>query len=100
LAYVTDTTARPDAPYLQAIAGADLLVHECYFPDSLAELAELTGHSVTTPVAQLARAAGVGRLVLVHVDPSAEGDDPINLAAARGIFPQTLVGHDRMEIAF
>ena len=59
MAYVTDTTARADAKYLDAIRGVDLLVHECYFPDSMAELAALTGHSVTTRVAQLARNAGV-----------------------------------------
>ena len=100
MAYVTDTTAHPEAGYLQAIAGVELLVHECYFPDSMAEQAELTGHSTTTPVAELARAAGVGRLVLVHVNPEAEEADPINLAAARAIFPRTELGHDLMEVDF
>jgi len=100
LAYVTDTTASADASYLSAIAGVDLLVHECYFPDAMAELAELTGHSTTTAVAQLARAAGVGRLVLVHVDPLAGNGDPLRLADARAIFPATEVGEDLMEIEF
>ena len=100
LAYVTDTTASADASYLSAIAGVDLLVHECYFPDAMAELAELTGHSTTTAVASLARAAGVGRLVLVHVDPQASGGDPLRLADARAIFPATEVGEDWMEVEF
>ena len=61
MAYVTDTTATQEADYLDAIRGVDLLLHECYFPDQMADLAELTGHSVTTPVLQLApRPASVG----------------------------------------
>lgn len=100
LAYVTDTTARPAARYLEAIRGVDLLVHECYFPDSQADLAELTGHSTTTAVAELARAAGVGRLVLVHVDPSSDQTDPIDLDVARRIFPTVELGFDGMELEF
>jgi ribonuclease Z len=100
MAYVTDTTASSDATYLSAIAGVDLLVHECYFPDAMAELAELTGHSTTTAVARLARAAGVRRLVLVHVDPQAVDSDSLRLADARAIFPATEVGEDLMEIDF
>jgi ribonuclease Z len=100
LAYVTDTTATSDANYLPAIAGVDLLLHECYFPDSMEQMASLTGHSVTTPVARLAGDAGVGRLVLVHVNPLAEEEDPLNLDAARAIFPRTTLGQDLMEIDF
>lgn len=100
LAYVTDTTATPDAPYLERIRGVDLLVHECQFPDDLEELARLTGHSCTTPVAQLARAAGVGRLVLVHVNPLATEPDPLGLERARKIFPRTELGHDLMTLEF
>jgi len=100
LAYVTDTTASPDADYVERIAGVDLLLHECYFPDARAEWAALTGHSCTTPVAQLARAAGVGRLILIHVDPTAAGADPIGLDVARAVFPATELGADLMEIEF
>ncbi len=86
LAYVTDTmAAAADAAYLEAIHGVDLLVHECYFPDSLHDRAELTGHSCTSDVAQLAAAAGVGRCVLVHINPLADDDD-LGLVAAREIF--------------
>ena len=34
MAYVTDTTADPDAAYVAKIRGVDLLVHECYFSDA------------------------------------------------------------------
>jgi ribonuclease BN (tRNA processing enzyme) len=100
LAYVTDTTARPDAAYLEHIRGVDLLIHECYFNDELADKAELTGHSCVTPTAELARAAGVGRLILTHINPLAPADAPLDLARAQAIFPATELGHDRQEIEF
>jgi ribonuclease BN (tRNA processing enzyme) len=100
LAYVTDTTAEPDAPYLDRIRGVDLLLHECYLPDQHAEFARKTGHSHTTPVAEVARRAGVGRLVLVHLNPMSTEDDPIGLDAARAIFPRTTLGEDGMEVEF
>jgi ribonuclease BN (tRNA processing enzyme) len=100
LAYVTDTVARPEADYIEQIRGVDLLVHECYFPDSHSEMAEKTGHSWTTPVAEVARAAGVGRLLLVHVNPIAAEADPLGLPGARAIFPQTDIGYDRMVVDF
>jgi ribonuclease Z len=100
MAYVTDTTATADASYLPAIRGVNLLIHECYFPDSMCDLAELTGHSCTTPVAELAKVAGVKRLVLVHINPLAKEADPIGLPTARAIFPATELGVDLMEVEF
>ncbi|MEX1096109.1 MAG: MBL fold metallo-hydrolase [Planctomycetales bacterium] len=98
LAYVTDTTAEP--AHAEFLRGVDVLIHECYFPDGREEWAKKTGHSCTTPVAELARAAGAGRLVLTHIDPDATGDDPVGLAAARAVFPRTDVAHDLMEVEF
>jgi ribonuclease BN (tRNA processing enzyme) len=100
MAYVTDTTASPDAPYVAKIAGVDLLLHECYYGDDEADWAAHTGHSSTTPVAQVARRAGVGRLVLIHINPRRLEDDPIGLATARAIFPKTEIGEDLMELEF
>jgi ribonuclease Z len=100
MAYVTDTTASPDADYVERIRGVDLLVHECYFPDGHEEWAAKTGHSCTTPVAQVAKEAGVGRLVIVHVDPVVTKEDPIGLEVARDIFPSTELGCDLQEIQF
>ncbi len=98
LAYVTDTTAdRGDADFVR---GVDLLIHECNFPDSLSDLAGRTGHSHTTPVCELARDAGVGRLLLSHFDPYAALDDPVGLEAARAIFPATEVAADTMAVEF
>ncbi|MBI2824640.1 MAG: MBL fold metallo-hydrolase [Planctomycetia bacterium] len=100
LAYVTDTLAQADADYIQHVRGVDVLVHECYFADEQADLALKTGHSHVTPVAQVARAAGVGRLVLVHLNPLVNADDPIGLATARAIFPASELGFDGAQIEF
>ena len=100
MAYVTDTSADAQAAYVAKIRGVDLLVHECYFPDDRADWAQKTGHSHTTSVAEVARQAGVKRLVLVHFDPRSTADDPIGLDTARTIFPNTVLGEDRMELEF
>lgn len=100
MAYVTDTTAKEDADYVDKIREVDLLLHECNFADGMEERAELTGHSCTSPVAQVARKANVGRLVLVHINPLDDADDPIGLEVARSIFPNTVIGTDRMELVF
>ncbi|MGD9853400.1 MAG: MBL fold metallo-hydrolase [Planctomycetaceae bacterium] len=98
LAYVTDTAV--DGTYLDFVRGVDVLIHECYFPDDLADWAAKTGHSHTTPVAQLARDTRVGKLILMHIDPERETLDPVCIQTARALHPDTLVAEDGMEIAF
>lgn len=100
IAYVTDTIAAEDAPYIEKIRGVDLLVHECYFDDDDPERADLTGHSCLTPVAKVAKAAGVGKLLLVHINPQMKDDSELNVAVAKAIFPNTVVGVDWMEVEF
>ena len=98
LAYVTDTVA--DGGTADFVRGVDLLIHECNFPDSLSDLALRTGHSHTTPVCELARDAGVGRLFLSHFDPYAALDDPVGIEAARSIHPATELAEDGMTVEF
>ncbi len=100
LAYVTDTTATPDACYIDSIRGVSVLVHEAYFGDEADEMASLTGHSCLSDVARVAAAAEVGLLVLVHVNPLLERDEEFDLQRAKNIFAATLLGTDRMEIEF
>ena len=100
MAYVTDTTAKVGADYLAAIRGVDLLVHECYFRDSESAWAETTRHSWTTAVAELARASGARRLLLVHINPLETGSDPVGIDTARALFPATDVAGDLMEVEF
>jgi ribonuclease Z len=100
LAYVTDTTARPDAPYIEQIRGVDLLVHECYFPDGYEELAVTTGHSCLSPVIAVARAAEVKRLVLIHVNPLSNDEDPLGLELIDDPGLPVSVGYDLQRIEF
>ncbi|MGC1273038.1 MAG: MBL fold metallo-hydrolase [Planctomycetaceae bacterium] len=98
MAYVTDTTA--DGSGVDFVRGVDLLIHECNFTDDLQDLAVMTGHSHTTPVCELARDAGVGRLIMTHFDPHAALDDPVDLPKARSIFPAAEVAEDGMVCEF
>ncbi|HBO45006.1 MAG TPA: metal-dependent hydrolase [Planctomycetaceae bacterium] len=100
MAYVTDTTADSAADYVSRIAGVDLLLHECYYSDEHADWARKTGHSSTSLVAEVAKKAGVGRLVLVHINPSRIDDDPVGLGTAQILFPRTEIGEDLMELEF
>jgi ribonuclease BN (tRNA processing enzyme) len=100
MAYVTDTTADADADYVEHTRGVNLLVHEAYFADSDAEMAEVTGHSCVSKVAEVAARAQVGRLILVHVNPQLPHDDELHLDGARRIFKNVDVGCDRMEVEF
>jgi ribonuclease Z len=100
LAYVTDTTAAAEAAYIDQIRGVSVLVHEAYFAESNCEMADVTGHSCLADVAALAKAADVGLLVLVHVNPRLTDDADLDLAPAKKVFPNTLLGTDRTEIEF
>jgi ribonuclease BN (tRNA processing enzyme) len=100
MAYVTDTTAALDANYVRNIQGVDLLVHEAYFVDDRDNLPGRTGHSSLHTVAEVAAAAKVGRLVVVHIDPQSDGDSAFDMAAARQVFAKSEIGADGMEVDF
>jgi ribonuclease BN (tRNA processing enzyme) len=99
LAYVTDTTAQAAAVYVEKIRGVDLLVHEAYFADDSNDLPAITGHSSLIHVAEVAKSANVGRLVLVHIAPTRD-DGGFDLSEARTIFGSIEIGRDQMTIDF
>jgi ribonuclease BN (tRNA processing enzyme) len=99
LAYVTDTTASLDADYIEQLRGVDLLVHEANFPTEVDNLPAITGHSALQSVAEVAAAAGVGRLVLVHADPQVDARR-YDLNSARRTFADLTLGEDGMELEF
>ena len=49
---------------------------------------------------QVAAKAGVGRLVLVHINPLMKDDAEMDLERVRHIFPNVEIGVDRMELEF
>jgi ribonuclease BN (tRNA processing enzyme) len=104
LAYVTDTTCRLE--HADFVRGADLLLHECNFPDEIPgigagkDYAEGTSHSWTSGVADLANIAGVKQLVLTHFNPLDPSEDPSHQESAKVKHPNTVIAQDNMEIEF
>jgi len=77
--------------------GADLLIHECTFDDGQAEKARERLHSTPSVASEVARRAGVGKLVLTHI--SARYKDPgILVQQAKAKFEEVLVAEDLMKI--
>ncbi|MEO7793196.1 MAG: MBL fold metallo-hydrolase [Thermoanaerobaculia bacterium] len=80
LAYVTDSVIDPAT--IEFVRGVKLLLHEVWL--TAEEAAETdpapTGHSDAGAVADLARAAGVGRLWVVHHHPRRSAADLARLA--------------------
>jgi ribonuclease BN (tRNA processing enzyme) len=95
-AYLTDTHCDGSAE--EFVQGVDVLIHESNFSDGHEELAKKTGHSTPSLVATMAKDADVGRLILTHLDPTLEGDDPLHLKILHKAFPNTEVAVDLMEI--
>jgi ribonuclease Z len=90
--------SRPCKATLEIARGADLLIHDATFGEEEAERASATGHSTAREAAELAKQAGVSKLVLTHIS-SRYADDPRGLEReARHIFRDTVTAHDGMEI--
>jgi len=95
IVYTGDT--RPFDGFADFAADADLLIHESTFDDSLAEKAELDGHSTPSQAASEAKAARVKQLVLTHVS-ARYPDASLLLEQAKKVFANTLVAEDFMEL--
>lgn len=90
--YTGDT--RPHPAVAAAARGADLLVHEATFSDSEIARAKETGHSTAREAAEVAREAGVRRLILTHISPRYSLDSSELLTEARAIFEHTAIARD------
>jgi ribonuclease Z len=71
---------RPCRAVVEHSRGADLLIHEAYGTKEEAEWAHTVGHSSASDAGEVARAAGVDRLVLTHFRES-QYTDPGELVA-------------------
>lgn len=83
VAYSSDT--GPDPRVVALAAGADILVHEATGSGE--------GHSSAVEAAEIARQAGVRRLLLVHL-PGPEGATETTMDEALQRFPQTAIGQE------
>jgi ribonuclease BN (tRNA processing enzyme) len=100
LAYVTDTLCQPQSSYWRWLDELHYLVHECNFRDAEADFANKTGHSHLSPVLERAAEARIGHLILTHLNPLLEGEDPLGLGqASRGGWPkQVSIARDHQRL--
>ena len=91
--YSGDT--EPSARVAALAEGADLLIHECSFPEPF----DVTNHSTPLKLGNVLRDKGVKRIVLTHLYPQAEGHEDemaeqvIELSGA-----PTIVGWDLLNL--
>ncbi len=96
LVYSGDT--RPAQDVVDAATGADLLIHECTFAEEETARALETRHSTTVEAADVARRAGVERLLLTHFS-ARHSEQPRRLVReARQRFPRTEAAEDGLTI--
>ncbi len=93
--YVGDTAVTEEIVELSR--DADLLIFDSTFAEELSAKAVENSHSTCTQAAEVARRAGVKKLVLFHVSPRYE-DASVLLSQASKIFPETIVGEDLLRI--
>lgn len=95
IVYSGDT--RPAKAILELAKGADILIYESTFDDSMAERAAEDGHSTARQAAEIAAEAGVGLLLLTHI--SSRYNEPlVLLEQAMEIFTNTRMAEDLMEV--
>jgi len=95
IVYSGDT--KPFEGFAKFAEGADLVIHDCTFDDSLTEKAAVDGHSTPTQAAEQAKAAKVKQLVLFHISaryPNAG----LLLEQAKKVFPNSILAEDFMEL--
>ncbi|MGD0071011.1 MAG: ribonuclease Z [Candidatus Bathyarchaeia archaeon] len=95
IVYTGDT--RPFEGFAKFAAGADLVIHDCTFDDSLSEKAAVDGHSTPSQAAGQAKAAGAKRLVLTHIS-ARYPDASVLLEQAKKVFAHTMLAEDFMEL--
>ncbi len=95
IVYTGDT--KPFESFLEFAEGADLVIHDCTFDDSLIEKAGLDGHSTPSQAAGQAKAAGAKQLVLSHISaryPNAA----LLLEQAKKTFANSILAEDFLEL--
>jgi ribonuclease Z len=95
IVYTGDT--RPFEGLAEFAVNADLLIHDATLDDELADKAAEDGHSTPSQAAEVAKKAGVRKLILTHIS-ARYSDTSILLEQARRIFENTIVAEDFLII--
>ncbi len=101
--YATDLEHDPghDRPLIELADGADLLIYDATYTDSEYAGHIGWGHSTWRAGVEVARAAGVGQLVLFHHLPERTDREVAAIErAARRLFPESLAAREGMELTF
>lgn len=94
-AYCSDTAYNPEVA--RSVAGVDVLYHEATYGDDNENKATERGHSTARQAAQIAAAAGVGRLVLGHYSKKVLDEEEL-ARQAREVFPASEAGREGLVI--
>ena len=94
-AYCSDTMY--DERIVEHVEGVDVLYHEATYGDDKDFKAAPRGHSTARQAAEIARKAGVGKLVIGHFSKSYTDEAPL-VEQARQIFPNTVAAYEGMVI--
>lgn len=92
LTYCTDTANDPENA--QFASGCRILLHEAWHA---ASTTSDPGHTAAGDAGRLASDAGVGSLVLIHINPLLDSDEEL-VRHARKHFPAAQVGDDLMHV--
>lgn len=92
-AYCSDTICLPGLT--AQLQGVDLLFHEATFASDNLGRAKETYHTTAAQAAELARSAGVKKLLIGHFSARYE-DESVLLEEAREIFPETLLASEML----
>jgi ribonuclease Z len=95
IVYTGDT--KPYESFVEYAAGADVIIHECTFDDSLAEKAVVDGHSTPSQAAGQAKAAEARLLVLTHIS-ARYPEAGLLLEQAKKVFENTVLAEDLLAL--
>jgi ribonuclease BN (tRNA processing enzyme) len=105
IVYATDTEGYvgADRRLLMFARGADILMHDAMYTEerytSMPVPTQGYGHSTVEIATSLAKAAGVGKLVLWHHDPDNDDDALEEVQGlAQSLFENSVLGHDGLEL--
>jgi ribonuclease Z len=94
-AYCSDTMYREQI--VEQIAGVDVLYHEATYTEKDVDKCKKHTHSTAKQAANIARLAGVGKLVIGHFS-AREDNHNVFLEEAKEVFPNTVLAVERTSI--